>query len=147
VCKAGTWYLVAASGGEPRTYRVSRIAEATVRPDDAAGRPARFELASWWDRSAAAFDATIRPLAVRLRVGPEALGALPRAVPGPATEAALVARSAPDVDGRCTVALAMEPLEVAVHQLAPLAGVEVLDPPELRTALADHARRVLAANG
>ena len=43
VLKAGVWYLVAASEGQVRTYRVSRIRSATVGDDDHATpiRPAR----------------------------------------------------------------------------------------------------------
>ncbi len=54
VAKGSTWYLVALSDGEPRTYRVSRIA-APVSLDEPSRRPAVFDLASYWDRSAVEF--------------------------------------------------------------------------------------------
>src|SRR5579863_4890664 len=49
VCKAGVWYLVADSGGEPRLFRVSRVAsaemdEAPVRRRDGV------ELAELWEQ-------------------------------------------------------------------------------------------------
>ena len=48
VCKAGVWYLVADSEGEPRLFRVSRVASAV-----ADGAPARrrdgVELAQLWE--------------------------------------------------------------------------------------------------
>ncbi len=134
VLKAGTWYLVAAHEGTPRTYRVSRIAEATAL-DAPARRPDDFDLAAWWGASAAAFDRAIRPLASRLRLSPAAARQLRGAVPGDATADALAAgRTAKD--GWIEVDLPLEPLQVAVSQLASLRGVEVVEPPELRRALA-----------
>jgi predicted DNA-binding transcriptional regulator YafY len=47
VCKAGVWYLVADQGGEPRLFRVSRVASAVV--DEAAVRRRDgVELAELW---------------------------------------------------------------------------------------------------
>lgn len=56
VAKGRVWYLVAAVDGEPRTYRVSRVR--CARPTGApAARPAGFDLAGYWERSAADFKA------------------------------------------------------------------------------------------
>src|SRR5690606_27301782 len=88
VLKAGTWYLVAAHRRRPRTWRVSRITPATPRPEPA-WRPPGFDLARWWSASAAAFDASIRPLRARLRLSPAAARRLPRLVPGELTVRAL----------------------------------------------------------
>src|SRR5690606_37951134 len=88
VLKAGTWYLVAAHRRRPRTWRVSRITSATPRPEPA-WRPPGFDLARWWSASAAAFDASIRPLRARLRLSPAAARRLPRLVPGELTVPAL----------------------------------------------------------
>ncbi len=54
VAKGSTWYLMAAAEGEPRTYRVSRIRDATIL-DKPAIRPEGFDLANYWQRSAAEF--------------------------------------------------------------------------------------------
>lgn len=54
VAKGSVWYLVAQVDGEPRTYRVSRIRDPLIL-DEAASRPAEFDLAAWWERSAAEF--------------------------------------------------------------------------------------------
>jgi predicted DNA-binding transcriptional regulator YafY len=54
VAKGSTWYLVARSEGEPRTYRVSRIAD-PVLLDERADVPAEFDLAAYWSQSAAEF--------------------------------------------------------------------------------------------
>jgi predicted DNA-binding transcriptional regulator YafY len=144
VLKAGTWYLVAAHRRRPRTWRVSRITSATPRPEPA-WRPPGFDLARWWSASAAAFDASIRPLRARLRLSPAAARRLPRLVPGELTVRALE-QGEVDAEGWVTVDLPLEPVEVAVSQLVPLPGVEVLAPDELRAALADHARDVAERN-
>jgi len=54
VAKGSTWYLVARSEGEPRTYRVSRISD-PVLLDERAELPAEFDLAAYWSRSAEEF--------------------------------------------------------------------------------------------
>jgi predicted DNA-binding transcriptional regulator YafY len=54
VAKGSTWYLVANVDDEPRTYRVSRISEAAIL-DQPGTRPADFDLAAYWERSAAEF--------------------------------------------------------------------------------------------
>jgi predicted DNA-binding transcriptional regulator YafY len=54
VAKGSAWYLVASVDGQPRTYRVSRIQHAGIRDQPAAGPPA-FDLAAYWEQSAAEF--------------------------------------------------------------------------------------------
>ncbi|MGH9233627.1 MAG: helix-turn-helix transcriptional regulator [Acidimicrobiales bacterium] len=144
VLKAGTWYLVAAHRQVPRTYRVSRIGQASV-VDRPAWRPDEFDLGAWWATSAAEFDVAIRPLLTRLRVSPDTVRLLTRLVPGPATRDALAAGRVDD-GGWTEIDLPLESVRVAVTQLAPLPGVEVLSPAELRTALAAHAERLAALN-
>jgi predicted DNA-binding transcriptional regulator YafY len=144
VLKAGIWYLVAAHRRQVRTYRVSRMSGASAVPGPS-WRPDAFDLEAWWAASALAFDAAIRPLATRLRLSPAAARALPRAVPGQLTVDAVAAgRSGPD--GWIEVDVPVEAVHVAVTQLAALPGVEVLAPPELREALADHGRRLAGLN-
>jgi predicted DNA-binding transcriptional regulator YafY len=54
VAKGSVWDLVANVDGGTRTYRVSRIREATVL-DQPSSRPAEFDLAAYWEQSAAEF--------------------------------------------------------------------------------------------
>lgn len=54
VAKGSTWYLVADVSGETKTYRVSRMREATTL-DQPAILPPDFDLAAYWERSAAEF--------------------------------------------------------------------------------------------
>ncbi len=54
VAKGSAWYLVAQVDGEPRTYRVSRMSGAAVL-EQPAPAPGGFDLAQYWQRSAAQF--------------------------------------------------------------------------------------------
>lgn len=54
VAKGNAWYMVACVEGEPRTYRVSRMSDAAVL-DAPAAASAGFDLADYWQRSAAEF--------------------------------------------------------------------------------------------
>ena len=54
VAKGSTWYLIANVEGETRTYRVSRMREAAAL-DRPALYPRDFNLAAFWERSAAEF--------------------------------------------------------------------------------------------
>jgi predicted DNA-binding transcriptional regulator YafY len=54
VAKGSAWYLVARVDAEPRTYRVSRIAQAEIL-DKPSPRPTEFDLAGYWERSATEF--------------------------------------------------------------------------------------------
>jgi len=52
VAKGSVWYLIANVDGQPRTYRLSRISQAVIL-DEPATRPVDFNLARYWERSAA----------------------------------------------------------------------------------------------
>ena len=54
VAKGSVWYLVAKIEGETRTYRVSRMVDAEML-DEASEAPANFDLAKYWEESAAQF--------------------------------------------------------------------------------------------
>ncbi|WP_434425021.1 helix-turn-helix transcriptional regulator [Nannocystis pusilla] len=132
VLKAGTWYLIARSRGNVRTYRVGRIdhaeplAETFARPDD-------FDLAAWWAASSAAFDQSLLVYRCRVRLSPHAQKSLPRVVPHDAVRRMLAEAGPPDAEGWRELDLLLESEEVAADQLTGLGGgVEVLEPPELR---------------
>lgn len=69
VAKGSVWYLVAAAEGEPRTYRVSRVREATVL-DQPCVRPEGFDLPAFWEASKARFVTALPRYPVTLRVDP-----------------------------------------------------------------------------
>ena len=152
VNKAGTWYLVAATGAdEPqaadtRVFRVARMGSARVLSEPWR-RPAGFDLAGFWARWSAEFAASRPRLQVTLRASPDALAVFPeifgQAV-GPALEAALP----PDEDGWRILTLLFEHELAAAHRLAGFGErVEVLFPASVRVRLLATAHEILARYG
>jgi predicted DNA-binding transcriptional regulator YafY len=142
VLKAGRWYLVAGAGGnrEPRTYRVSRVQAAELR-SDGVQRPAGFDLAEHWDRSADEFARSMMRHEVRARVRVSHLRALRMFLEPAAAEAALASVGPPDEDGWADVTVPAESLDYAHDDLLRLGPhIEVLAPAELRERLADTTR-------
>ena len=141
VNKAGIWYLVAAGGGE-RVFRAGRVSAARVLAEPFE-RPADFELAAFWARWSADFEASRPRFPVRLAASAEALAAFGEvfgAAAGPALEAA----GPPGQDGWRVLTLSFEHERAAVHRLAGFGDqVEVLEPPSVRAALLATAREIL----
>lgn len=147
IVKAGTWYLAARNRERVLTYRVDRIRDAEPTGADFE-RPAGFDLAKWWAESSAGFESTMLRVTVALRLGPRGRRWLPHVTDREAALRAVAAAGPPDADGWCAVGLDVEGLDVAAGQLVGLAGeVEVLDPPELRAALAAAGAALAAHNG
>jgi predicted DNA-binding transcriptional regulator YafY len=148
VLKAGVWYLVARVPEDNafRTYRVSRILDATSS-EVAFDRPADFDLARWWRTSSATFEQVARPLRVTARLNRPAVRELRRVFGGEHLADTVVSLGEPDADGWAEAELALEGDEIGLGQLVALSpGVEVLDPPELRTALAGIGAELAARN-
>ncbi|EIV93083.1 YafY family protein [Frankia sp. QA3] len=146
VCKAGTWYLVARHRSDVRSYRVGRIAQASLRAETF-DRPDDFDLAAWWRAGSDEFARSLLRWTCRLRLSPAALRGLRHAVDPFAARDALAGASTPDGDGWRVVDLATEGPDVALSQLLALGdGVEVLAPEDLRAALAETGRRMAARN-
>jgi predicted DNA-binding transcriptional regulator YafY len=141
VNKAGAWYLVA-EAGDVRVFRAGRVSAARVLAEPF-GRPAGFELAAFWARWSAEFEASRPRLEVRLAASPRALDAFGE-VFGPAAAPALEAAGSPGQDGWRVVTLSFEHERAAVHRLAGFGDqVEVLDPPSVRAALLSTAHEIL----
>jgi len=140
VLKAGAWYLMARIGDGIRTYKVAKVLDLDVLPDGF-DYPAGFDLAGQWQESLQRFAKELRRAEAVLRVSAEALPLLDR-LGADAVEA--VQQAEPDAEGwrRATV-----PIEGVGHAARLLLGftdtIEVLEPPELRQALAEGARRVM----
>jgi predicted DNA-binding transcriptional regulator YafY len=155
VNKAGTWYLVAhcmahsgagagagAGAGDIRVFRAGRVSAARVLAEPAE-RPAGFELAAFWARWSAEFEASRPRLEVRLAASPGALAALGE-VFGAAAAPALEAAEPPGQDGWRVLTLSFEHERAAVHRLAGFGDqVEILDPPSVRAELLATAREIL----
>ena len=142
VLKAGTWYVVARTDGQIRTYRVSRIRRAEPG-EDRFERPDPFDLAAYWAESSAAYERDVERLEVIVRIRPEALRWLPEAVGARAAERAERLDMA-DPEGWLHLRLRVDWPEEASHALLRLgSGVEVLEPVEVRERLVATARRIL----
>lgn len=146
VMKAGIWYLVAVHRGEARSYRVGRIVAATVR-EERFDRPAGFDLATWWEASAAGFDRSLWRFEVWLRLGPRAWRLAPRALTGSSIEVARSEAGPVDAEGWREVVVRLESEEVALEQLTALGGgVEVVAPSSLRRALSEVGQAMVRRN-
>nr|MBF6592709.1 WYL domain-containing protein [Ktedonobacterales bacterium] len=138
VFKANIWYLVARSGGEPRTFRVSRVADVTTLHETFA-RPADFDLAAYWIASCAQFEASWQRYAATLRVAPELAPSIPCYFDEGA-QTPLERAGGPDADGWLTFTVRFVSFEAArtrVLGFGPL--VEVLAPAELRSSVVELA--------
>lgn len=143
VNKAGNWYLVALHRRRVRVYRASRI-DTVKLLDETAHRRDDFDLARYWSDASRSFEASLRTLDATLGFPADQVQQLRRALSGAATDAALA--TATVRDGRIEVNITVEPLEIAAAQLASVPGIEVITPPSLRRAVADHCNRLLALN-
>lgn len=142
VLKAGVWYVVARSGGEPRTFRLSNILELTLL-DERFTRPVQFDLVRSWEASMRSFQERLYRETAIVRVSPEGLSALRRSNAAVA-EALAELEAEPDAEGWLRAVIPFETIEDAVHDLLALgARVEVLEPAALRARMS-QATRALA---
>ncbi|MFD6390665.1 helix-turn-helix transcriptional regulator [Nocardia sp. NPDC060259] len=144
VMKAGTWYLIARDRSDIRSYRVSRIATA-VPTGESFTRPADFDLAAHWQESADEFARSILRVSAQCRISADHLNLLRLMNDPAAVRQALTSIGAPDADGWVDITVPGESYEILAHALLPIGEyIEVLDPPELRTAMAGTAAAMYA---
>jgi predicted DNA-binding transcriptional regulator YafY len=140
VAKGSVWYLVAAVEGEPRTYRVSRMRRVTVT-DQPAARPAAFDLAAYWEHSAAEFTANLPRLPAILRADPDILPRLRYS----GHFARIERVDPPEADGWVPVHAVFEDEHEAVaYALSFGPRLEVLEPASVRTQVIQAARETAA---
>ena len=144
VAKAGTWYLIAAEGGEPRLFRVSRI-EAAVVLEVPCRRPRDLDLESLWLELRRRFDERGGDgLTVRTLVRTENVARFLRMSAGPTIEPARH-RDHVAGPGWTEVDLRFRGEGPAVAFLLGFGGdVEVLEPATIRTAMAAAAQAIAA---
>src|SRR4051794_11506783 len=143
VLKAGTWYLVAGHEGQLRTYRVSRVVE-VVLTDARTGRPASFDLSTYWTESIAAYERDTPRIEVTLRARRGAARWIEDVIDGPALASATELPD-PDPDSWRTIRLTLDwPREVPGRLLALGGAVEVLAPATLRAEIAALASEAAA---
>jgi predicted DNA-binding transcriptional regulator YafY len=141
VCKAGVWYLVADQRGEPRLFRVSRVASA-VADEAPVQRRGGVELAELWETLRQQVEERPGRVAVVARVRRDRLDMFRRICAAYLTEGAEGADSG---DGDWVVVGLRFPVVPAARTLLSFGGdVEVVSPPEVRTDLAATAAEVIA---
>jgi predicted DNA-binding transcriptional regulator YafY len=146
VLKAGVWYLVARSGDQIRTYRVSRVAS-VVPLDERFDRPEQFDLGAYWTESSAAYERDAPRAEVTIRVHPSRIERLMDLFGRQAVDAA-ERMDGPDPDGWLRLRLRLDwPSEVPAMLLGVGSQLEVLDPPQIREHVAATARAVAARYG
>lgn len=140
VAKGRVWYLVAATDGDIRTYRVSRVRDVCMTAEPCA-RPDRFDLAAYWEQSSADFVAALPRYPVTLRAPADLLPHIKSTLPPGRIEHT----GAPDADGRITLRVRFDiEEEAAGYAFRFGTQLEVLEPPALRARLADVAASVAA---
>ena len=146
VLKAGVWYLIAGAEGQPRTYRVSRVAR-VLNLEERFERPADFDLAAFWTESSSAYERDTPRIAVKLRLAGDRLPRL-RGVIGDRPFDTLERIDEPDPDGWIRVRVQLDwPNEVVPQILAIGPDCELLEPADLRERVAAQARRVASHYG
>ena len=146
VLKAGVWYLVAASDGGVRTYRVSRV-RTVIPTHEPAARPTDFDLAAYWAESISAYEREAPRVTVTIRIDPAVIGVLADAVGGQAVRQAETI-AAEDPDGWVHLRVTADWPEEVPARLIGLGGrAEILDPPEVRDRAIILARRMLERHG
>jgi predicted DNA-binding transcriptional regulator YafY len=140
VAKGSVWYLVAGVEGEPRSYRVSRVREASLLEEPCA-RPDDFDLVAYWERSTQEFTAALPRYLATLRVEANLLGRLRQGE----RYTQLEAEEPPDAEGWARVEMRFEEEHNAVEFILGFGGrIEVVAPDELRTQVIQQAEAILA---
>jgi predicted DNA-binding transcriptional regulator YafY len=140
VAKGSVWYLVAGVEGEARTYRVSRVIEA-VMTDEPSVRLEGFDLAAYWNQSAADFKANLPRYMVTVRIHPSIL---PR-IHYTGRFARIEQLYPPDEDGWTRAEIRFDVEEEACgYVLGFGARIEVLEPAVLRERVIREAEGVVA---
>jgi predicted DNA-binding transcriptional regulator YafY len=140
VAKGSTWYLVACSKGQIRTYRVTHIHDVTLT-DRRFERPEDFDLASHWQSTATRYSQQLPNYRVKLRTRGDAT-IRTRWMQGRDKQI-----SPADDQGWVTVVIDLEDETNALTVVGMLGGdVEVVSPRSLRRAVADLGRRFAMTN-
>ena len=140
VAKGSVWYFVASVGGQPRTYRVSRISR-VEQTDEPCERPSHFDLGDYWRASAIEFDAKLPRYHATICVAPDGLPWVWYRM----RRSRIESEDGPDDAGYVTFRLRFDVEDEAVVFVLGLGeNARVVDPTELRARVADAAARIVA---
>jgi predicted DNA-binding transcriptional regulator YafY len=139
VAKGNAWYLVAGVEGEIRSYRVSRVVEATLT-GARCQRPPGFDLEQYWKASASQFQANLPAFRVTVRVAPDLLKWLAFSL----RFARIEKSEPPGEDGWTEMIIRFQSeQEACEHLLGFGTRTEVVKPLELREQILNEAKQVL----
>jgi predicted DNA-binding transcriptional regulator YafY len=140
VAKGSVWYLVAAVGGDVRSYRVSRVQNAKLM-EEPCTCPAGFVLATYWEQSAARFKANLPSYHATMRVRPDIVHRLSFG----GRFARIEEIGKPDECGWVPVSLRFDVEEMACeYALSFGPAMEVIEPESLRQKVLEAATIVAA---
>ncbi|WP_114011484.1 helix-turn-helix transcriptional regulator [Cohaesibacter intestini] len=142
ILKNGAWYAAAMTEDIVKTYRVSRILKLETTSQTFT-RPRNFNLVAYWQENEKRLERELHPHQAKLRVSALGLRILKGISPSYVREHMDI--SPPDAKDYRTVSLPSSRPEQAVHEFLRLgAEIEVLEPSELRQAMAIVARDMAA---
>lgn len=143
VLKGGIWYVVAATDGQVRTYRLSGI-QALIVTEETFSRPRDFDLPAYWAEAAQKFERDIYISTAKVRAterGIRRLKEISQTVKSAIEAAAIIF----DQAGWATVTVPMEEIGWATREITRIGPeVQVLEPADLRDAVATVARSMAA---
>jgi predicted DNA-binding transcriptional regulator YafY len=138
VAKSSSWYLVAAHGGELRTYRVSRFREIALL-DEHFRRREGFDLRAYWDQQLQQYEELTSEYRFTMRLHADGMDFLKKIVPAPQYQIE------PAGDGAwATVQVQLDSMDLA-RMLALGLGAQavVVEPQELCEAVLATAGAIL----
>jgi predicted DNA-binding transcriptional regulator YafY len=146
VLKGGIWYVVARSGEDVRTFRLSGI-QALIALDETFARPKAFDLPAYWATATVQFERDIYVGTAQVRATARGIVRL-KGISQTVKAAIESLEIVHDAGGWATLTIPIEEIGWATREMTN-AGceVEVLAPPELRAAVAEVARRMAAFYG
>jgi predicted DNA-binding transcriptional regulator YafY len=144
VAKGSTWYLVSRTAEGYRTYRVSRIVQATLL-DQPSERPPDFDLAAYWTSSSERFSEALSRFDALVRVEPRTAGWVRMSRPPWSVQ--IDDAHPPDAEGWVTLRLRFDSEEEACSVVLGLGPrVDVIEPARLRERVLAEAASVVERN-
>jgi predicted DNA-binding transcriptional regulator YafY len=138
ICKSSVWYLLAEREGQLRTYRVNRFHSVRLLDGSFTRRP-DFDLPTYWRMHAQSMEKLPSEYRCTLRIHSERISFIKWIMPGRWEQVTDV-----DEKGWTTMFLSMDSDLMARMLVFGLSGsVEVVEPIELKEAVAAQAREVL----